>query len=160
MNTGMSTILSTLDSKIVNSITAITSTEQILQTTHPLPQPKRKPPVIYLVPEEVEKVLEGNDSSTELVYHIYTISIIVITSYKTTQEDSLTDSDNGLVQLMDDIETLLESDTLSATLTNVDIYPETYAIPPEDFIDNVYTRGGILRYEAIEKSYNSTIHRT
>ena len=159
MNTGMNTLLTTLDSAIVAGITEITSAEQILQTTRPLPQPKRLP-FIYLVPEEVEKILEGNDSSTELIYHIYTISIIVITSYKTTQEASLTDSDNGLVQLMDDIETLLESDTLSATLTNVDVYPETYAIPAEDFIDNIYTRGGILRYEAIEKPYNSTIHRT
>jgi hypothetical protein len=160
MNTGMNTLLTALDSAIVAGITEITSTEQILQTTRPLPQPKRKPPVIYLVPEESEKILEDNDSSTELMYHIYRISIIIITSYKTTQEASLTDSDNGLVQLMDDIETLLESDTLSATLTNVNIYPETYAIPIEDFIDNIYTRGGILRYEAIEKPYNSTIHRT
>jgi hypothetical protein len=160
MNTGMNTILAALDAAIVAGITEITSAEQILRTTRPLPQPKRKPPVIYLVPEEVEKVLEGNDSSTELIYHKYIISIIVITSYKTTQEDSLTNSDNGLVQLMDDIETLLESDTLSTTLTNVDVYPETYAIPAEDFIDNIYTRGGILRYEAIEIPYNSTIHRT
>jgi hypothetical protein len=159
MNTGMNTILSTLDSTIVAGVSDISSTEQILQTTRPLPLPKRLP-FIYLVPEEVEKVLEGNDSSTELMYHIYTISIIIVTSYKTTQEASLTDSDNGLVQLMDDIETLLESDTLSATLTNIDVYPETYAIPEEDFIDNIYTRGGILRYEAIEKPYNSTIHRT
>jgi hypothetical protein len=158
MNTGMNTILSTLDSTILNGITAITSAEQILQTTRPLPQPKRLP-FVYLVPEESEKILEGNNSSTELMYHIYRVSIIVVTSYKTTQEASLTDSDNGLVQLMDDTETLLESDTFSATLTNVDIYPETYAIPIEDFIDNIYTRGGILRYEAIEKPYNSTIHR-
>jgi hypothetical protein len=159
MNIGMNTILSALDTKLVAGVTEITSAEQILQTTRPLPQPKRSP-FIYLVPEEVEKILEGNDSSTELMYHIYRISMIVVTSYKTTQEASLTDSDNGLVQLMDDIETLLESDTLSATLTNVNIYPETYAIPIEDFIDNIYTRGGILRYEAIEKPYNSTIHRT
>jgi hypothetical protein len=159
MNTGMNTILSTLDTKLVAGITEITSAEQVLQTTRPLPQPKRLP-FIYLVPEESEKILEGNDSSTELMYHIYRISIIIITSYKTTQEASLTDSDNGLVQLMDDIETLLESDTLSATLTNVNIYPRAYTIPEEDFIDNIYTRGGILLYEAIEKSYNSTIHRT
>lgn len=159
MNTGMNTILSTLDTTIVAGIAAITSAEQILQTTRPLPLPKRDKPFIYLVPEEVEKVLECNDSSTELMYHIYPVSIIVVTSYKTTQEGSLTDSDNGLVRLMDDIETLLESDTLNATLTNVNIYPQTYTIPAEDFIDNIYTRGGILRYEAIEKPYNSTIHR-
>jgi len=160
MNTGMSTLLSTLDSTILNGgITLITSAEQILQTTRPLPLPKRLP-FIYLVPEEPEKPLIDNDSFTELMQHDYIVSIMIITSYKTTQEGSLTDSDNGLIQLMDDVETLLESNTLVATLQGVDIRPVSYEIPGEDFIDNIYTRGGILRYEAIEKPYNSTIHRT
>jgi len=159
MNTGMSTVLSTLDTTIVAGISSIASAEHILQTTRPLPLPKSLP-MIYLVPEEPEKPLIGNDSITELIQHSYIVSIIVVTSYKTTQEDSLTDSDNGLIQLMDDVETLLESNTLVATLQGVDIRPVSYEIPGEDFIDNIYTRGGILRYEAIEKPYNSTIHRT
>lgn len=159
MNTGMSTLLNTLDSTMYSGLSQITDTKQILQTTRPLPEPKMEP-MIYLVPESVEKILHDNDSSTELIHHLYVVSIIVVTSYRTTQEASLTDDDNGLIQLMDDIETLLESDTLSKILISANIYPESYMLDEDTFADNIYTRAGSLRYEAETISYNSTIHRT
>ena len=161
MNTGMSTLLSTLDTTLYNGLSQITSTNQILQITRPLVTPKTLPnEFIFLVPVSAEKILEGHNSSTELMWHRYIVDIIPVISYRTTQEASLTDSSEGLIKFMDDIETLLESQTLSTILKGVNIYPESYALDEINFADNIYTRAGLLKYEAETIPYDSTIHRT
>lgn len=160
MNTGMYTLLNTLDTKLrAGGLSRITAATQVLQITRPLPTPKVFP-MIYLIPESVEKITEMHDSSTELMWHKYIISIIVVNSLRTTQEASLTDSTSGLIKLMEDIETLLESDTLVKILKGVNVYPVNYDLPEDTFADNIYTRAGSLQYEAETIPYNSTIHRT
>ena len=135
----MTSLLNAIDIKI-DTIDAV---KEILIVTRPLPQPKLLP-AVFIVPEDGTEKLKDTD---RVFRHIYPISIIPIIFYATTQEESLTHSSKGLIQLMDSIEDLLENNFLDGKLVDVECCPAAYEIPEDWFIaDNIYTRGGIISY--------------
>ena len=135
----MTDLLNTLATKI----DTISDVKEIQITTRKLSQPKKFPSV-FIIPEDGSEKLKDGDY---VFSHIYPISIIPIIFYATTQEESLIDSSEGLIQLMDSIEDLLENDFLDGKLVGVECCPEAYEIPEDWFIaDNIYTRGGIISY--------------
>mgnify|MGYP001144395401 CR=1 FL=1 len=141
----MTDLLNALDTKI-DTISAI---KEIRILTRPLPQPKLLP-AVFLVPESTEKLKDGD----YVFSHIYSVSIIPIIFYATTQEESLTHESKGLIQLIDSIEDLLENDFLHGKLVGVECYPAAYELPGEFFIaDNIYTRGGIIDYRGRTHPY-------
>ena len=142
----MTDLLNTLATKI----DTIGSIKEIQITTRTLSQPK-KLPAVFIIPEDgTEKFKDGD----YVFNHMYPVSIVPIIFYATTPEESLTHSSEGLIQLMDSIEDLLENNFLDGKLVGVACYPADYEIPEDWFIaDNIYTRGGIIRYEGTTHCY-------
>lgn len=158
MNTGMGDLLAAIDSALVADISAL-SVANIKQLTEPFPTPTLWPSV-YLVPGEPEKMKESNDTAVEVLWHKYPVGIIVWTKYATTQEESLVHSTSGLIKLMKDIETLLESNMLGGILQNIDVSVVTYNREERQIADNIYTRAGELLCVAETTCYRSTINRS
>lgn len=146
----MTDLLNELDIRI----DTISSVREIQILTRPLPQPK-KFHAVFIVPEDTPEKFKDGDYTFN---HKYPISIIPIIFYAKTQEESLIDSSEGLTQLMDSIEDLLENDFLDGKLVSVECCPQAYEIPEDWFIaDNIYTRGGIIRYEGTTNVYRKDI---
>ena len=142
----MTDLLNALDTQI----DTIASVEEILILTKKL-RPPSLFPAVFLVPEtSPEKYKDGDYNFA----HEFLISIIPITFYATTEKESLTHSSEGLIQLMDSIEDLLENNFLDGKVVNVKCKPEAYEIPEDWFVvDNIYTRGGIISYEGRTHPY-------
>jgi len=146
----MTDLLNALDAKI-DTISAV---EEIIITTRTIRQPSKLPAVFIIPEDDTEKFKDGDYTFN----HKYPISIVPIIFYATTPEESLTDSSKGLTQLMDSIEDLLENDFLDGKLVSVECCPQAYEIPEDWFIaDNIYTRGGIIRYEGTTNVYRKDI---
>jgi hypothetical protein len=142
----MTDLLNALDTKI----DTITSVKEIQILTRKLRAP-RLFPAVFLIPEESPEKFKDGDY---VFSHIYSVSIIPIIFYATTEKESLVDSSKGLIKLMDDIEDLLENNFLDGKLVGVECRPAAYEIPEDWFIaDNIYTRGGIISYRARTHSY-------
>ena len=158
MNTGMTALLATIDSALVADISAL-SAANIKQLTEPFPTPTLEP-MVYLVPVDVEKMKESNNTDAEVLWHRYSVRIIAWTNYRTTQEESLIHSTSGLIKLMDDIESTLESNMLGGILQNIDVYPVIYNLENRKISDGVYARAGELLCIAETIPYRSTISRS
>ena len=158
MTTGMRELLVALDSALVAGITEL-SAANIKQLTEPFPTPTLEP-MVYLVPSEPEKMKESNDTDAEVLWHRYPVRLIVWTDYRTTQEESLVHATSGLIKLMEDIETLLESNMLSGILQNIDISVVTYNLEERMLTDGHYARAGELLCTAETICYRSTISRS
>lgn len=146
----MTDLLQTLDTQI----DTIASVEEIIITTRPLQQPG-KLTAVFIVPEDTPEKFKDGDYTFN---HRYPVSIIPVTFFADTPETSLTDSTGGLMKIMDDIEDLLENNFLDGMLVSVECYPQVYEIPEDWLIaDNIYTRGGIIRYEGTTNVYRKDI---
>jgi len=133
------------------AIDTITSIKEIQILTRKLQAPHLFP-TVFLVPESAPEKYKDGDY---VFCHDYLISIIPIIFYATTEKESLTHSSKGLIQLMDSIEDLLENNLLDGKVVNVKCKPEAYEIPEDWFVaDNIYTRGGIISYQARTHPYD------
>lgn len=142
----MTDLLNELDTQI----DTISSVKEIIITTRPLQQPG-KLTAVFIVPEDDPEKLKDGDY---VFSHRYPVSIIPVTFFADTPETSLTDSTGGLMKIMDDIEDLLENNFLDGMLVSVECCPQTYEIPEDWLIaDNIYTRGGIVRFEGRTHPY-------
>lgn len=143
----MTDLLNALDAEI----DTIASVKEIQILTRKLQSPSLFP-AVFLVPESAPEKYKDGDY---VFCHEYLVSIIPIIFYATTEEESLTHSSEGLVQLMDSIEDLLENNLLDGRIVNVKCKPEAYEIPEDWFVaDNIYTRGGIISYEVRTHPYD------
>jgi len=142
----MTDLLNALDTQI----DTIASVKEILILTKKL-RPPNLFPAVFIVPESASEKYKDGDYT---FCHEFLVSIIPITFYATTEEESLIHSSKGLIQLMDSIENLLENNLLDGKVVNIKCKPETYEIPEDWFVaDNIYTRGGIISYEARTHPY-------
>jgi hypothetical protein len=156
MNTGMRALLAALDTAIDAGVSSIL---EIKQVTDPYPLPKQYP-AVFLDPKEPEKMKESNDTETEVLWHRYPVEIVVWNKYITTEEESLVHSTNGLIKVMEDIETLLESNMLGGILQNADCRVITYNFEERRIADGIYTRAGKLLFTGETIPYRSTISRS
>lgn len=156
MTTGMNTLLAALDTAIDAGVSSILEIQQI---TEPYPNPKHWP-AVYLNPKEPEKFKQSNDTEIEVLWHRYPVEIIVWNEYRTTQEESLIHSTNGLIKVMEDIETLLESNMLGGILQNADCEVITYNFEERMITDGIYVRSGKLLFTGETICYRSTISRS
>ena len=126
---------------------------EILQCTYPLVTPSAQK-AVFLVPTTSLK----NKAQECTFRHIHQIDIVVIKNWAKTIEESLIHATEGLIPLMKTIETLLENDLLLGDdgeylLSDVECYPEAYELPGVLFVDNLYARGGILKYSGETNVY-------
>ena len=126
---------------------------EVKQCTYPLVTPSAQK-TVFIVPATSPK----NRAQECTFRHIHRIDLVVIKNWAKTVEESLTHATEGLIPLMKIIETLLENDLLldddgEYLLSDVECYPEAYELPNVLFVDNLYARGGILKYSGETNVY-------
>ncbi|MFB6088906.1 MAG: hypothetical protein ABEK36_03965 [Candidatus Aenigmatarchaeota archaeon] len=108
-------------------------------------------PTVFLVPIDPEKQRIAKDQWT----YLYRLRIIIVMHKVTTPSESLTDTTNGLIKYMQDIETLLENNSLGNILCYTECSKQTFESAPEEFVDNIYARAGELLFEGTIKPYSN-----
>jgi hypothetical protein len=139
--------------KLKTKIQALDENLEIKQCTYPLVTPSAQK-AVFLVPATSPK----GKAQENVFRHIHKIDIVIIKNWAKTIEESLIHSTEGLIPLMKSIETLLENDVLLGDdgenlLSDVECYPEAYELPGVLFVDNLYARGGILKYSGETNAY-------
>lgn len=142
---------------IKTKIAAVEGINEVQIVTRPLPTPKEFD-AVFLIPGTSEKVREGSEE----FYWMHPAEILVVTSYNTTQEDSLIHATAGLMKLLETVHDLLENDMLTddsgvPRINSCELEAIEYATAEARVVDNIYCRAGTINYMAQTKPYKKAV---